>query len=70
MDLRRFLFDKRISQREIVRAAAGHVDHADLSRIVNRVRKPSARLRALIVDALVSLGFDRSKVEALKELRT
>lgn len=71
MELRRLLFEYRITQSELIRKAADHgykLDHGDLSRIVNKnYRAPFKYLKG-VAEALHSLGVPAKTLRAVPEL--
>jgi hypothetical protein len=72
MELRRLLFDRALTQADVVRRARElgfPLDRADLSRIVSGKRTAQPRQREALRAVLRDLDYPKRIVDSIKELR-
>jgi hypothetical protein len=73
MDLRTFLFERRIKGVHIIKAGKRHkLTNCDVSRVINRSERhypPSERVRSGIWSALIKLGYMPSELSTIEDLK-
>jgi hypothetical protein len=75
MDLRTFMFERRITGKALVRAAAAkghHLTSPDISNVVSRrdaYYPPSDRVRTSMIAAMRKIGIARADIDTIEELK-
>jgi hypothetical protein len=72
MDLRMYLYERRIKGADLTRASRGKLSPSDISRIINRAVRhypPSQRVRRQMCAALLKIGVPQQDIDQIEDLK-